>query len=200
MAFREPLLDGGIAADALFWVQSPPYHGVGTVRPHQIPAGHLLSADQSHPISLRQTFHGYDLPVDALAGDHIQQPRIELLPVHVQIGALIVPHQSGLQIDGLDGEDLRVHQNVLREGDIVPGQRALGILREESAARLGQITAVNDGTAHGAGQQPSQCGTGRAAADDDEIKIHRDAVTCSLGKRPSFWRSTPRRSRRWSPE
>lgn len=130
MPLREPLLDGGIAADALFWVQSPPYHGVGTVRPHQIPAGHLLSADQSHPISLRQTFHGYDLPVDALAGDHIQQPRIELLPVHVQVGALIVPHQSGLQIDGLDGEDLRVHQNVLREGDIIPGQRALGILRE----------------------------------------------------------------------
>ena len=57
-----------------------------------------------------------------------------LTPVHVQIGALIVPHQSGAQIDGLDGEDLRVHQNVLREGNIIPGQRALGILREETAA------------------------------------------------------------------
>ena len=39
-----------------------------------------------------------------------------------------------------------------------------------------------------------------SAADDDKIKIHRDTVTCSLGIRPSFWRSTPRRSRRWSPE
>lgn len=47
---------------------------------------------------------------------------VRLTLIHIQVGALIVPHQSGLQIDGLDGEDLRVHQNVLREGDIIPGQ------------------------------------------------------------------------------
>ena len=47
---------------------------------------------------------------------------IRLTPVHIQVGALIVPHQSGLQIDGFDGKNLRVHQNVLGEGNIIPGQ------------------------------------------------------------------------------
>ena len=47
---------------------------------------------------------------------------VRLTLIHIQVGALIVPHQSGAQIDGFDGENLRVHQNVLGEGNIIPGQ------------------------------------------------------------------------------
>ena len=48
----------------------------------------------------------------------------------------------GGQVDGFDGEDLRVHQDFLGQCDFKPGQCLLGVWGEQAAARLGTAVLI----------------------------------------------------------
>lgn len=122
--FGEPLLNGKILPQLFFRAEGSSDNGICTIRTDEILCLDgvrflcfqiLIGNEKAAVAPLQPCANGIAVQLYRLRQKGFQ-PKIEFMAVHIDVEPLIMANQLTFQINGFYGENLRIDQNILRQG------------------------------------------------------------------------------------